>query len=260
MGGQLRVRPVDLRVIQVRLVDPGPQVVRHQPRRHPAEERERLHMRLRPRGLIHRQHRPHEHVPRTGQDHRERPYRAPQPGSRVGPHPQLAVVDLGLRTSIDLIPQHHDLVTAHFLGQVRRHIPLQRRHRRGQAVFVTQPLMDRRLRHPRLQRSDDVLVMHGDPRPRRLPQRRIGQLREPARHQRRPPRRRPRRPTRPDPRRHRRGQVLTDGFAIHAQAVGHLAQRPPRIPVDQDFGHINHGETSPRHRFPSPLQTRQNSS
>src|SRR6266536_2890148 len=44
----------------------GAQVVRHQPGRYPTEERERLHMRLRPRGLIHPQHRAHEHVPRTG--------------------------------------------------------------------------------------------------------------------------------------------------------------------------------------------------
>ena len=260
MGGQLRIRPVDLRVVQIRLVDPGAQVVRHEPGRYPAEEREPGHMRRRPRGLVHRQDRPHEHVPRTGKDHRERPHRAPQPGARVGPHPQLAVVDLRLRTRIDLITQHHDLVAAHLFGQVRRHITLQRRHTRGQAVFIAQPLMDRRLRHPGLEHRHDPVVMGGDLRPGRLPQRGIGQLREPARYQRRPLRRRARRPTRRDPRRHRRGQVLTDGFAIHTQAVGNLAQRAPRIPVDQNFGHINHGETSPRHRFPSSFQTRRNSS
>ena len=108
----------------------------HDPRRYPTEERERLHMRRRPRGLVHAQHRPHEHVPRTRQDHRERPHRAPQPGARVGPHPQLAVVDLSLRPRIDLIAQHHDPVSAHLLGQVRRHIPLQRRHAGQQTPLV----------------------------------------------------------------------------------------------------------------------------
>ena len=54
VGGQLGVRPVDLRVVQVRLVHPGLEVVRHQPGRHPAEELERRHVRLGPRPLVHR--------------------------------------------------------------------------------------------------------------------------------------------------------------------------------------------------------------
>ena len=54
MRGELGIRPVDLRVIQVRPVDPGLQVVGHQPRGHPAEEPERRHVALGPRVLVHR--------------------------------------------------------------------------------------------------------------------------------------------------------------------------------------------------------------
>jgi hypothetical protein len=63
VGGQLGIRPVDLRVIQVRAVHPGAQVVGDQPGRDAAEERERRDVRLGPGPLVHDQHRPDEHVP-----------------------------------------------------------------------------------------------------------------------------------------------------------------------------------------------------
>ncbi|BCB84878.1 hypothetical protein Psuf_021910 [Phytohabitans suffuscus] len=69
MLGQLRIRAVQLRVIQISAFHPGGQVVRHDPFRDTADEPERLHMRLGPRPLVHPQHRPHEHVPRVRQHH-----------------------------------------------------------------------------------------------------------------------------------------------------------------------------------------------
>ena len=80
MLGQLRIRPVDLRVIQVRLVHPGPQVVRHEPGRAPRRRTRTPPRGLGPRPLVHPHHRPHEHVPRAAQHHHERPHRAPLPG------------------------------------------------------------------------------------------------------------------------------------------------------------------------------------
>ena len=61
--GQLGIGAIDLRVVQIRLVHPGLEVVRHQPGRDPAEELERGHVRLGPGTLIHPQHRAHEQQP-----------------------------------------------------------------------------------------------------------------------------------------------------------------------------------------------------
>ena len=84
MRGELGIGPVDLRVVEVGLVDPGLQVVRHQPGRDAAEERERLDVALGPGPLVHLQHRADEHVPRAGQHHHERPDGAQLPG-HAGP-------------------------------------------------------------------------------------------------------------------------------------------------------------------------------
>jgi hypothetical protein len=51
---------------KVGLVDPGLEVVRHEPGRDAAEERERLHVAPGPGTLVHRQDRADEHVPRAG--------------------------------------------------------------------------------------------------------------------------------------------------------------------------------------------------
>ena len=59
-----------------------------------------------------------------------------------------------------------------------------------------------------------------------------------------------RRPARGDARRHRRGDVLPQRLAVHPQALGHLAQRPARMPVHKNLGHIDHVERSPCHRPP----------
>jgi hypothetical protein len=129
----------------------------------------------------------------------------------------MPVVDLGFltRRDIGLVAQHHDLVTADLLGQVRRHIPLQRGDTGSQAVLVAQPLMDCRLRHPELELGGDVLVVRSDLRPRRLPQPGVRQLREPAGHQRRPVRGGHCRPTGRQAGRYRRREVLTDRLAVH---------------------------------------------
>jgi hypothetical protein len=98
----------------------------------------------------------------------------------------------------------------------------------------------------------DVLVMLLDRRPGHLPQPGVSQLREPF----------------PDPgvplclaqrgaaRRHpgldRRGHVLPDRLAVHIQALRDLADPAALISVDQDLGHIDHVEGSPRHRPPAP--------
>ena len=252
MGGQLGIGPVDLRVIQVRLVHPGLEVVWHQPGRHPAEKLKRRGMALGPGPLVHRQHRPHEHVPRAAQHHHERLHRAQLPGRRVQPAAQLPVIDLRLLTRLSRARiQHPHLRPADLLRHVRRHPPAQARHADGQAALIAQPLPDGRHPHPGLQLGGDELVVLPDRRPGHLPQPGISQLREPAPHQLRPLQLALGRPARPDTRRLRRGEVLPQRLAVHPQALGHLVLRPARMPVHQDLGHIDHVERSPRHRPPA---------
>ena len=253
MGGQLGIGPVDLRVIQVRAVHPGLQVVRHQPGRHPAEERERRHMALAPPLLIQPDHRPHEQVPRARQHHHERPDRHRLPGRRVQPAAQPPVIDLRLRARLGRPrPQHLDLRPARLLRKIGRHIPPQAGHADRQPALIPQPLMDRRNRDPGLQLPGDELVMGLDRRPGHLPQPGIGQLREPLPRQFGPPLLGDRRPARAHPGRRRRGDVLPRCLAVHAQALRDLALTPARMPVDQDLDDVDHVEGSPRHRPPAP--------
>ena len=252
MGGQLRIRAVDLRVIQVRPVHPGLEVVRHQPGRHPCEKPERRHVTLGPGVLVQPDHRAHEHVPRAAQHHHERPDHMPDPGHRVGPAAQLPVIDLRFPARLPRRqPQHPHLLPAHLLGHVRRHIPAQARIRRRQAVLITQPLVDRLHRHPRLQLAGDELMVLADLAPGHLPQPGIGQLREPPRNPLPPLRHADRRPSRRQPFCLRRGQVLADRLTIQPQALRDLVLAPARIPVRQDLRHINHVERSPCHRPPA---------
>jgi hypothetical protein len=248
VGGQLGIRAVDLRVVEVRAVHPGLEVVRDQPRGHTAEERERLHMRGGPLGLVHHQRRAHEQVPRARQDHHKRPHRPPPPRPGVEPHPQPAVVDLRLLTGRRRVTQHRDPGPAGLLGQGGPHPTAHTRDTRLQALLIAQPLMDRRDRHPRPQLDGDVVAVWLDARPGHLPQPVIGQLREPLGRQPPPILLVHRRPTRRHPGRDRRGGVLAQGLAIHAQAGRQLVLRPARIPVGQDLDHIDHVEGPPRQR------------
>ena len=249
MRGELGIRPVNLRVIQPRPVNPGLQVVRDQPGGHPAEELHRGDMAFGPRPLVHRDHRPDEQHPRAAQHHRERLHRMPPPRPRIGPPAELAVIDLRFlpRLSRDQ-PQHRDLGPARLLRQVRRHIPAQRRHRRRQATLITQPLIDRGHRHPGRQLRHDVIPVHLDRRPRHLPQPCVRQLREPLPRQLSPPLLAHRRPARHHPRRLGRSHVLTDRVPRQPQAPGHLVLRPARMPVRENLADINHVERPPRHR------------
>jgi hypothetical protein len=189
-----------------------------------------------PGPLVQPDHRAHEHVPRTGQHHRERPDHQPLPRPRVQPPAQLPVVDLRLGARLGRIrAQHPHLRAARLLRQVRRHIPAEAGHRHRQPPLIAQPLVNRRHRHIRPQLGGDVIMVGGDRRPGHLPQPGIGQLREPPADQLSPARLADRRPARPHPRRDRRGRVLTDRLAIHTQAGRDLVLRPPRMPVDQDL-------------------------
>ena len=252
--GELGIRAVQLRVVEVGLVDPGLQVVGHQPGRDAAEELERQHVALRPGPLVHLQHGADEHVPRAGQDHDERPDDAELPGRRVEPAAEDPVVDLRLLPGLGRprVPDRH-LRPAGLLRHVRRHVTPEARHARGQAVLVAQPLVDRRHPHPGLQLRGHVLVVHRDRRPRHLPQPHVRQLREPLPDQLVPLGLAPRRPLhRLDPRGHGRGDVLADRLAVHPQRAGHLVQRPASVPVHEYLGHVDHVERSPCHRPPVP--------
>jgi hypothetical protein len=261
MRGELGIGPVDLRVIQIGLVHSGLQVVRHQPGRDAAEEPERSDVALGPGPLVHPQDRPHEHVPRTGQHHHERPHGPQLPGDRVQPPAQLPVVDLRLLPGLRWVRvPHRHLRPAGLLRDIGGDIAAEACHAGRQAVLVPQPLVDGRHPHPGLHLGDDVVVVTGDRRPRHLPQPGIGQLREPAPHQLMPLllalRRAARGNTRPD----RRGNVLPERLAVHIQAAGHLAQRPARMPVHEYLGHVDHVERSPCHRPPAVLDGRQDCS
>ena len=247
MRGQLRIRPVDLRVVEVGPVHPRLEIIRDQPGWNTGEERERLDVRGGPLGLVHDQGRAHEHVPRAAQHHHERPHRAPPPAARVEPHPQLPVVDLRLATGRHGVAQHRDLGPAGVLGQVGPHPPAQTRHARVQPALVGQTLVDRRRSHARLELGGDVVAVRFDPWPGHLPQPGIAQIREPARHQRAPVGLGHRRAARLDPRSPGRGGVLALGLAVHPQARRQLVLRPARIPVDQNLHNVDHFEGPPRH-------------
>ena len=103
-------------------------------------------------GLVHPQHRPHEHVPRTRQHHHERPHPPPPPGRRVDPRsPDARSRSAPPHPAVGLVAQHHAPGRG---GPPRAGSPrtyrLNDATRRRQAVLVAQPLMDRRLRHPGL--------------------------------------------------------------------------------------------------------------
>jgi hypothetical protein len=252
--GHLRIGPVDFRVVKVGLVHPGLQVVRDQPGRDAAEELERRGIALSPGALVHRQDRPHEHVPRIGQHHDERPDGAQPPRHRVQPPAQLPVIDLRLLPGLGRmrVPHRH-LRPADLLRDVGIHVAAEARHAGRQAPLVPQPLVDRRHPHPGLELLGDVIVVLGDRRPRHLPQPRIGQLREPLPDQLMPLILALGRPARGDARRDRGSDVLPQRLAVYPQRPGHLGQRPARMPVHEYLRDINHVERSPCHRPPAVL-------
>ena len=252
MRGQLGIGAVDLRVIQVRLVHAGLEVVGDQASGDAAEELKRRDVALGPCALVHLQHRPHEHVPRAGQHHHERPDRPQLPGDRVQPPAELPVVDLRLLPGLSRVRvPDPDLRPAGLLRHVRRDIPAETRDADGQAMLITQPLMDRRHPHAGLQLGGDVVVMHRDRRPGHLPQPGVSELREPGPHKLRPLLLTLRRPARGDARSFSRGDVLPQRLTVHAQAAGQLVLRPARMPVHQDLGDVDHLERPPRHRPPA---------
>ena len=261
MRGHLRIGPVQLRVVKAGLVDPGLQVVRDQPGRDPAEELERSSVALGPGALVHRQHRPHEHVPRIGQHHDERPDGAQPPGDRVQPPAQLPVIDLRLLPGLGRVRvPHRHLRPPDLLRHVGIHVAAEARNAGRQPPLVPQPLVDRRHPHPGLELLGDVVMMLGDHRPRHLPQPRIGQLREPPPDQLMPLILALRRPARGDAGRDRGRDVLPQRLAVHPQALRHLAQRPARMPVHEYLRDINHVERSPCHRPPAVLDGRKDCS
>jgi hypothetical protein len=94
--GELRVGPVELRVVEVGLQHPVLQVVEHDALRQPSEERRRRNVGGHPLGLVHDKGRPHEEVPAGRQHDHERPQGAPAARFGVEPHPEAAVVHLTL--------------------------------------------------------------------------------------------------------------------------------------------------------------------
>lgn len=203
-------------------------------------------MRERPGVLVHVDHRADEHVPRGGKHHHERPNPVPLPGSRIDPLAQEAVVDLGLRARLDLVPQHGDFRAGRLIGQVLVHPAAERRQGHLQLALVPQPLMDRGNRRGLQQRLDMVAVWF-DLCPPDLVQLPAGQLREPALEQLGPVRLAHGRPAGGDPSCLRRRQVLPDRLAVHPKRGGHLALRAARVPVHVDLDDVDHGERSPCH-------------
>ena len=157
-GGQLGISPVDLRVIQVRAVHPGLEVVGHQPGRDPAEERERLHMVFAPRLLIHAG----SPAARTCAASTPAPSRTPtsSPASRP-PGPATAqppVIDLRLARRLGRLAAAPSPATGASPPALRA------TYRRKLVTLTASPADhaaadDRGHRVPRLQLLTDVLVM-----------------------------------------------------------------------------------------------------
>jgi hypothetical protein len=136
VGGELGIGAVQLRVIQVRPVHPGLEVVRDQSSRDPAEERERLGMRPCPGLLIHPHHGADEQVPGAGQHHHERPHRHRLPADRVAPAAQAPVVDLRLAARLGRWAQHLHLLALAAAGLLRQ---LGGHQRRREATDESKP-------------------------------------------------------------------------------------------------------------------------
>ncbi len=250
VAGQLGVGTVELGVVQVRADHAGLEVIGHQPPGRSAEEAQRGHVRLDPYGQRHRHHRADEQVPRAGQHHHKRPHPPGLAGGRVGPQAQVAVVQLGLLAGRWVGLAHRDLPPDGLtVGHGRPDVAAEAGDAGLQAVLVAQPLPDRGDRVDR-QLLADQLMERGDLAEPGMAQLGGDQLREPPTHQLRPALLADRLAPGHDAGRHGGRDVLTDGVAVHAQAVGDLADRAARMPVDQDLGDIHHLEGPPCHPDP----------
>jgi hypothetical protein len=247
VAGQLRVGAVQLRVVQVRGDHAGLEVVGHQPPRRPTEEAQRGHVRLDPRAQRHRQHRADKQVPRAAEDHHKRPHPPGLAGGRVGPRTQVAVVQLGLLARRRVGLADRDLPPDGVpVGHGRPDVAAEAGDAGLQAALIPQPLPDRAHRVDGQLLADQLMVGRDLPEPG-MAQLGGDQLGEPPTHQLRPPLGADRLAPGHDPRRHGGRDVLADGVAVHAQAVGDLADRAARVPVDQDLGDIHHLEGPPCH-------------
>ena len=242
VSSELSIGPVELRVVQIGLVHPGLQVVRHQPRRDAAEELKRRDMALGPGALVHLQHRPHEHVPRAAQDHHERPHRAS--ASRKGPASGPAARNRSAPVpSLSRCGFHHPhLRPAGLLRHVRRHIPAEAGDADRQALAHLAVAASIVACVTRCQLLHDVVAVHSDRRPvtcrSRVSASCGNQPRTSSAHSSSLSRARP-----GDARLDRRREYLRS-VCGPLPALRHLAQRPARMPV-MNLSHVNHVERSP---------------
>ena len=245
--GQLHVAAVEFRVIQVRLDRAGLQVVWHQPGWDPAEELERGDMRVDPRRLVHREHRPDEHVPTHREDHHEHVQLPAAARHRISPQRKISVVDLGFTARLDLRAQHGHVIGSDLVTELDPHITTETGHAHREPALVAQTLPHRGCL-VRLEHLLDPVAVRVDHPERQAPRFRIDQLREPAPRQLKPFRPTQRRPTRHYPGRLRRGDVLADSPAVHPDTRRHLRLRPTRMPVLQNLYDVDHLEHSPCHK------------
>ena len=252
MGGEFGIRPVDPRIVEVRPVDTGLQVVRHQPGRATLKEPERLDMTVTPGGLVHPDDRADEDQPRARQHHDERLDGVAGLGGRVRPRPQPAVIDLRLTARLDRPSRHRHPTPGSLLGQVRRDPPPHPGLRCRPPPLRGDPGTVRRGCDLVRQLRNDVVPVHLDRRPCHLPQPGIGQPREPPRDPLRPNQLTGRRAARHQPLGQRRGQELPHRLPVQIQALADLHLRPPGLPMHEQLGQIHHVESPPAHHRSRP--------
>jgi hypothetical protein len=94
MMGEFGIAAVEQRIVQVRMQDPGFEIVQDNPTRNGAKKGERPHMAVQPRRGVHTPHDSDEHVARERQDQDERVQDHRFAGLRIGPLAEPSVIDL----------------------------------------------------------------------------------------------------------------------------------------------------------------------
>ena len=244
--GQLHVPAVELRVIQIRFDRPGLQVVRNEPGGDPAEELERGDVRLDPGRLVHRKHRPDEHVPAHREDHHEHVQLAAAARHRVGPQGEISVIDLGFAARLDIGAPHRRVLGGDLVAELEPHVTPEAGHAHREPVLIAEALPHRRCL-VRLEHRRDPVAMDVDVPEREAPRLRVEQFGEPAPNQLGPLGPAQRRAARNQAGRFGRGDVLADRPAVYPDTRRDHRLRSPGVPVLQNLYNVDHLERSPCH-------------
>ena len=200
--------------------------------------------------LRHAQHRVAEQMAAEGEHHDEAPDALPGARPWIAPAAQVAVVELRLMPRRGIVAKHRGALGGTLFGELGAHIATQAGDAHGEAMLVTQALVDGGQRGGRYVLLD-VVVEGLDLAVHRGARTRICELGEPLAYPRCPLCRRERRASGNHAGRLGAAGVLAHGLAVEAQGAGHLGDVVSRIPVSEQLHHVHHREHPPGHPCPS---------